>query len=74
MSLHDHGDLTCPRCGTSLPEAEASGEAAPASVDDDQIRVSIECPECEAQLDLVVENALPEAIGVDIFVEDRRDN
>lgn len=73
MSLHDHGDLTCPRCGTSLPEAEASGEDAPATVDDDQIRVAMECPEFETPLTLVVENALPEAIGVDIYVEDRHD-
>lgn len=71
MSLHDAGELTCPRCGDLL---EGDFGTVETSIDEDsQIRTEIECPDCGAPLDVVIESALPEAIGVDIWVEDRRE-
>lgn len=70
MSLHDTGDLTCPRCSESLA-GEIGGELS-ASVDE-QIRVAANCPECDAPVEIVVESAMPEALGLDVWVEDRRE-
>lgn len=69
MSLHDTGDLTCPRCGDSLADA-VDGEVS-ASVEE-QIRVATDCPQCGAAIEIVVESAMPDALGLDVWVEDRR--
>lgn len=72
MSLHDTGELTCSRCGESLADA-IDGEVSAATVDE-QIRVATECPTCEAPIAVVVEAAMPEALGLDVWVEDRRES
>jgi uncharacterized protein (UPF0212 family) len=69
MSLHDVGDLTCPRCGESL-EQHLGGEIS-ASVDE-KIRVAVDCPSCDAPIDIVIESALPDAVGLDVYVEESR--
>ena len=72
MALHETGDLTCSRCGASL--AGLSGTVDPdvggGASADLAVRTHVECPECCAALDIVVESALPDAIGVDVYVED----
>lgn len=76
MALHDTDELTCPRCGELLEgdfgtvTPSTSGEGA----EEMEIRTPIECPACTAPLEIVIESALPEAIGVDIYVEDRRED
>lgn len=72
-ALHDTSELSCPRCGASLADLEEEVRA-PVSGTDDQIRIGVECSSCTAPLELVRETALPEAIGVDVWVEDRRDD
>lgn len=74
MALHDVDQLTCPRCGhlfEDQPEDADSGVEV--SGDTDQIRLHFDCPTCEAPLAIVIESALPEAIGADVWVEDRHD-
>jgi ribosomal protein S27AE len=73
MAMHEAGDVTCPRCGESLTEIEGKVEASGELDDDGRVTVPVECPACGAALDLVVESALPEALGVDVYVEDRRE-
>lgn len=68
-ALHDTDDLTCPRCGASLAGITTDVSTVP---DEERIRVPVACPDCEAPLDLVITSAQPEAIGVDVFVVDRR--
>lgn len=70
-ALHDTGELTCPRCGELL---EGDFGEVTADVSDGAIRTPFDCPECDAPLVLVVENAFPEAIGVDVWVEDRHED
>jgi predicted nucleic acid-binding Zn ribbon protein len=70
-ALHDTDDLTCPRCGASL--AGITTDVSTVSAEE-SIRVPVDCPDCEAPLDLVITSAQPDAIGVDVFVEDRRDD
>jgi hypothetical protein len=71
-ALHDTGELTCPRCGTSLDgiDADVTGVFRETN---QPLRTHLECPDpdCNAPLDLVIESALPDALGVDIYVEDR---
>jgi transcription elongation factor Elf1 len=69
-ALHAPGELTCPRCGASL--AGITTDASTVS-EEESIRIPVDCPDCETPLDLVITSALPDAIGVDVFVEDRRD-
>lgn len=71
-ALHDTGDLTCPRCGASLAEAK-SKLAAEVREPNGQIRIDEECPSCDAPLAVIVASAAPEAIGVNVWVEDRRE-
>lgn len=71
-ALHDTGDPTCPRCGTSLADLEGTVKAE-STPPDEQLQVDIHCPACEAPLALIVESALPDALGVDVWVEDRRE-
>jgi predicted nucleic acid-binding Zn ribbon protein len=66
--LHDTGELTCPRCGTVL---KGDFGTVPVDTSKDQIRIEIDCPECSAPLVALMEMALPEALGVDMWVEDR---
>ena len=68
--MHETDELTCPRCGETL-EGDF-GEVA-VSTGDEQIRTEIECPNCGAPLDIVMESALPEALGMDVWVEDRKE-
>lgn len=68
MALHDTGELTCPRCGTAL---ETAGEVRP-NVDRSKARVPVDCPDCGAPLEVILTSAAPEAIGLDVWVEDRR--
>lgn len=71
-ALHNTGDLSCPRCGVSLTDLK--GElGADAGGSNDQIRVHLECPSCDAPLAVLIESAAPEALGVDVWIEDRRD-
>lgn len=70
-ALHDVDELTCPRCGATL---EGDFGQVPVDVDDNQIRTALDCPACDAPLALGVESAAPEALGVDVWVEDRRDD
>ena len=71
-ALHDTGALTCPRCGVSLTDLR--GElGADDSGPTEQIRVDMECPSCDAPLAVLIESAAPEAIGVDVWVEDRHE-
>ena len=69
---HDTGALTCPRCGASLTDlrGELGGDVGWPT---EQIRVDVECPTCDAPLAVLIESAAPEAIGVDVWVEDRHD-
>lgn len=69
-ALHETGELTCPRCGETL---EGDFGKVSARVENGQIRTEIECPYCSAPLEVVVENALPDALGVDVWVEDREE-
>jgi DNA-directed RNA polymerase subunit RPC12/RpoP len=69
-ALHDTGELTCTRCGELL---EGDFGKVGVSTSDEQTRTNIECPECGAPLQVVIESALPEALGVDIWIEDRRE-
>lgn len=69
MALHDTDELTCPRCGASL--AGITTDVSTVS-EEERISVPVDCPGCEAPLDLVITSAQPEALGVDVFVEDRR--
>lgn len=71
-ALHDTGGLTCPRCGASL--AKIKSELTPEEREPEgQLRINKECPSCNAPLSVIVESAAPEAIGVDVWVEDRRE-
>jgi len=73
-ALHDTGELTCPRCGAVLDDVDehAPEEELVGKGDDELLRAPFDCPDCGAPLELVVESALPEALGVDVYVEDRR--
>lgn len=71
MSLHDTGELSCSSCGESLADV-IDGEVS-ASVDE-QIRVASECPHCETPIAIVIEAAMPEALGLDVWVEPRSDD
>ena len=64
-ALHDTGDLTCPRCSTTLTDfkGELGGDVSRPT---GQIRVDIECPSCDAPLAVLIESAAPKAIGVDV--------
>lgn len=68
--MHDTGELTCPRCGEQL---EGDFGTVNVSTGDEQIRTEIECPNCGAPLDVVMESALPDALGMDVWVEDRHE-
>lgn len=76
MALHDTGELTCPRCGETLEGDFGKVETSTSEKDDEEaaIRTAINCPECGAPLEVVIESALPEAIGVDVWVEDRQES
>jgi hypothetical protein len=67
---HERDELTCPRCGTVL---EGDFGTVDVATGDEQIRTAIECPDCDAPLTVVIESALPDALGVDVWIEDRRD-
>lgn len=70
-ALHESGDLTCPRCGASL--AAGKSELTPKVKEaNGKMRFDEECPSCDAPLEIVVESAAPDAIGVDVWVEDHR--
>lgn len=73
MALHDTGDLTCPRCGSSLTDAVDGEVSAAVDADDGdgRIRVAAECPACDAPIEILVESAMPDALGLDVWVEDR---
>jgi transcription elongation factor Elf1 len=60
--------LRCPACGELL---EGDAGDVPTSIDDGEIRVAVDCPACGAPLEIVIESALPEALGVDVTVEPR---
>lgn len=70
-ALHDTDDLTCPRCGASLAGITTDGSTVS---EEERLRVPVDCPDCDAPLDLVITSAQPDAIGVDVFVEDRRED
>jgi DNA-directed RNA polymerase subunit RPC12/RpoP len=72
MMLHEEDELTCPRCGEVL-NGDFGTVDTKISNESDQVRTEIDCPDCDAPLDLVIESALPDALGFDIWVEDRRD-
>jgi hypothetical protein len=38
---------------------------------DEQVRPEFDCPDCDAPLVLVIESALPDGVGVDMWVENR---
>jgi len=65
-------DATCPRCGSSLAD-RLDGVAVATDAGDDSVRVPVDCHDCDAPLTLVVESALPDALGVDVYVKDRRE-
>lgn len=65
-------ELSCPRCGDDV-EGEGGAVGVSGEAEDKQIRGEIECPSCGAPLELVIESALPDALGVDMWIEDRRD-
>jgi DNA-directed RNA polymerase subunit RPC12/RpoP len=67
-ALHDTDELTCPRCGVVL---EGDFGTVNVEMSDDQIRTPIECPDCDAPLEVVVEMAPSDALGVEMWVEDR---
>lgn len=71
MSSDSAGDdvLRCPTCDEVL---EGDFGEVPTAVEDGEIRVAFDCPACGAPLEIVVESALPDALGVDLTVE-RRD-
>lgn len=68
-ALHETGALPCPRCRASLAGNTTDVSAVP---EEERLRIPVDCPDCEAPLDLVLPAAQSEAIGVDVFVEDRR--
>lgn len=69
--MHETGDLTCPRCGESIMGVSGSVDMDVAgSGGEKQIRTHVQCPECDALVDIVIESALPDGIGVDVYVED----
>lgn len=70
-SLHEADGLTCPRWGASLTDLE--GTVAGEGSADEQIRVDVDCPDCAAPLEIVIDSALPDAVRVDVWVEDRRE-
>lgn len=67
-ALHDTGELTCPRCGVTFEDGALD---APTGSYDEQVLSEFDCPDCDAPLVLVIESALPDAVGVDMWVEDR---
>ncbi len=68
--LHDHGGLTCPRCGVSIEDFETT--VSP-DTSGDNVRIPVSCPNCDAPLAIVIESAAPDALGLDVWSEDRRD-
>lgn len=72
-ALHDTGEPTCPRCGEVLEDVKSKISTDAAGEGDEFVRAPFDCPECGAPLAVVVESALPEAVGVDVYIEDRRD-
>lgn len=70
-ALHDAGELDCPRCGAVIEDASLED---PTGSFDEELRAEFDCPDCGAPLELVIESALPEALGVDIWLEDRRES
>jgi DNA-directed RNA polymerase subunit RPC12/RpoP len=68
--MHEDGELTCPRCGETLLGDFGNVSAG---VEDGTIRTAIDCPDCSAPLDVCIALATGEALGVDVWVEDRED-
>jgi hypothetical protein len=66
MSTTDSEPLRCPEC-----EKFREGRLGdiPGTVEDETIIVEFDCPKCDAALELLLESALPEAIGIDIDVQ-----
>lgn len=58
--------LECPSCEEVLDSATGDG---PADIDEGDIRVPINCPNCYAELTLFVESALPDALDDNFSVE-----
>lgn len=76
MALHETDDLTCPRCGASLFDEREDGETFEAQLvedDDVMIRARFPCPACGALIDQVTASAAPEALGVDVWIEDAKE-
>lgn len=70
--VHDSGELSCPRCGVPIEDVEIpSAEVVTAG---EELRVGLECPDCGSDLELVVRSAAPKALGVDVWLEDRRES
>jgi hypothetical protein len=66
MSASDDSEpLRCPECEELL---EGRLGDVPGAVEDETITVAFDCPECGADLELLLESALPEALGIDIEV------
>lgn len=70
MSLHDRDELRCPRCGASV---ERDIGTVMIKDYDAQMQTKMDCPECDSPLNLVIESAGLEALGLNIWLEDRRD-
>lgn len=66
------GRFSCPRCGTAIPEVAGS---VAFDGTERELRVPVDCPGCVAPLALVVtqtESPDADAVGVDLWLEDRR--
>lgn len=67
---HEADDLTCPRCGAPVTGFDGTIDGIG---ENEQIRINIECGECKAPLEIVVESTLPKAVDAGMWVEDRRE-
>lgn len=66
-ALPDTGDLPVHCCGASL--AGTTGTESTVS-DEENVRFPVYCPNCEAPLPIVITSALPDALGLNIHVEE----
>ena len=66
-ALHETGDLTGPCCGASL--AGPTGTESTVS-DEENSRLPVYCSNCEALRPIGITTALPDALGLDIHVEE----
>lgn len=76
----DVGEFICPRCGEQIDVRDELSEmsidveaGAAALISGEQVRGPFDCPVCDDPLNLVIEDDGQGDIGVDVWVEDRRE-